>query len=220
MASTTLTRNTAQTTGLPGAVRSKTMAPTTSGGSPRKTAWNSRPAVVEGQARAQWMHGPDEVGGDVAALDPLGKVCIAEDADRREHRLCQPDVCQRVGGVIAADVIARLEEREQDVRLDEAEDGVRENARPRRRRIRGVTAVAADRQLPVEAHATVCPRGSAVVRDFAGLHEDAFAVADVQLQATVAVDAAAMPLLPSTVTGRPRRKSRGPISTYTSTSPP
>ena len=61
------------------------------------------------------MHGHvDEVGGDIAALDPLGKVRIAEDPDGREHRLRQPgrmSACR--GGVKAADVIARLEERKQ-----------------------------------------------------------------------------------------------------------
>ena len=109
--------------------------------------------VVGGQASSQRMHGPDEVGGDVAALDPLGKVRIAEDPDGREHRLRQPDIRQRVRRVVAADVIARLVQRQEDVRLDEAEDGVREDARPGRGRVGGKATVAADGQLPVEAHA-------------------------------------------------------------------
>ena len=109
--------------------------------------------VVEGQARPQRMHGPDEVRCDIAALDPLGEVGTAEDPDGREHRLREPDVRQRRGRVVAADVVARLEEREQDVRLDEAEDGVREDARPRCRGVGGIAAVAADGQLPVETHA-------------------------------------------------------------------
>ncbi len=108
--------------------------------------------VVGGEARPQRMHGPDEVGGDVAALDPPRKVRIAEDPDGREHRLRQPDVRERLRRVVAADVLACLVEREQDIRLDEAEDGVREDACPGRGGIGRKATVAADGQLPLEAH--------------------------------------------------------------------
>ena len=76
----------------------------------------------------------------------------AEDEDRHDQRLREPDVGDGVRRVVVADVGPVAEDGQQDVGLHEAEHGVREHPGGRRPGVDGIAAPAALRDLPVESH--------------------------------------------------------------------
>ena len=112
-------------------------------------------ADVLREERALQVDGPVHVGGDVAAADAERELGPArpEAGHDREQPLCKPDVGERVADVVAADVRRLVVDREQDVGDQEAEEDVREEPGGGRPRVRGVAAVTAAGELPVEAHA-------------------------------------------------------------------
>src|SRR3954468_16161733 len=111
-----------------------------------------RAAEVEGEPVALRIEWPGEVGRDRAVPDPERELVPAEHVDGHDQRLREPDVGHRVARVVATDGDAVVVDGEQDVGLDEAEDGVREHPGGRRPGVGGIAAPAPLRNLPVEPH--------------------------------------------------------------------
>ena len=91
----------------PGSARSNSSAPTMVGATPARQQVVQRPAEVAGEVPAEQADRPVEVDRDVAGADPLGEVvggAAAPDRDGHDHRLAEPGVGDRVGGVVAARV--------------------------------------------------------------------------------------------------------------------
>jgi hypothetical protein len=80
-----------------------------------------------------------------------------------EKPLGHEPVGQGVGDPVTAEDRARCEQRDEDVRLDKSEDGVREDAGDCRSPVGGVTAEPATGYFPVEAHRSFRVMQAAVV---------------------------------------------------------
>src|SRR6266542_3960122 len=109
-----------------------------------------RAPEVERERCAQWMHRSDQISGDVAGPDAQREVLPAEDVDRHDQCLAEPHVGHRGARVVAGDAVALFEQREEDVRTHETEDGVHEDAGDGGGRVRRIAGVATPRELPVE----------------------------------------------------------------------
>src|SRR5437660_4346406 len=109
-------------------------------------------AEIGGEPRPLQVHGAAQVDHDVAADDPEGEIVPAPEVRDHEEALDEPDVGERVGGVVAADTGPAGHDGQEDVASHEAEDAVGERARECGATVGRVAPVPADRQLPVGPH--------------------------------------------------------------------
>src|SRR3954451_15977682 len=122
-ARTRLTRKARPATGPSGSAMWNSSSPNTVGPTPRARKWYVAPDVA-GEVPPDQAHRPVQVDGHVAGADPLGEVvggAAAPDRDGHQQRLADPDVGDRVGGVVPA-VRVLPPHRQVGVAEDHAED--------------------------------------------------------------------------------------------------